>query len=251
MEQQLVLFPDDALDAAFRRLGPRAARASHAYVDTRRQLYAWRTDPETGAVSVRAHRVFRAAPDAVADAVWRIVLRRAVGKERRRLSHVVNVWFQTQDVGVRPAARRAPPRDPAAGTYVDLRPAFERLRAARLPSDFVADLAWGPRPARTILARFERGVPHGRIVVNPLLDSPLTPAWYLDFLLFHEALHALYPPRPGRGRMIVHPPEFRRAERSHPDFPRAKSFERWATGRGFSSLLGRASVPAPQPAALR
>lgn len=242
MERQLALFSDDALDAALQRRGGPRPVVRILYRDTRRQLYAWRTDPTTGVFELRAHVVFRQAPDVVADAVWRIVLGRPPRLERRRLSHLVNAWFQSEGPAdaSRPAARRAPPNGTADGAHVDLRSLFDRLRRERLPPEFDADLAWSHRPAKTLLARYERGDPRGRIVVNVLLDAPLTPAWYLEFLLFHEALHGVHPPRPGRGRMIVHPPEFRRAERQHPSFARAKDFERWATGPGFAILARRA-----------
>ncbi len=241
MERQLVLFSDDALDAALQRRGGPRPVVRLLYRETRRQLYAWRTDLATGIFELRAHLVFRQAPDEVADAVWRIVLGRPPRSERRRLSHLVNAWFQSEGPAgsARPAARRAPPSRTGTGAHVDLRPLFDRLRAERLPPEFDADLGWTTRPAKTLLARYERGEPRGRIVVNVLLDAPLTPAWYLDFLLFHEALHGVHPPRPGRGRMIVHPPEFRRVERLHPSHARAKEFERWATGPGFQLLARR------------
>jgi hypothetical protein len=251
VERQLGLFSEDAIDAALLRLGPHAARVALAYVETRRQIYAWRTEPATGVVRLRVHRAFRSAPDEVADALVALVLRRPRQPARRALAHRVNAWFVAATGGVPSAARRAPAPDAAAGAFVDLRPPFESMRAVRLPPDFEADLAWSVRPARSLLGRFERGHPRGRIVVNVLLDSPLTPAWYLDFLLYHEALHGVHPPRPGRGRMIVHPPEFRRAERLHPDMARVKDFERWATGIGRRVLAARRDDRKLLPAALR
>jgi hypothetical protein len=248
VERQLALFDEDALDAALRRRPASRFTIEIRYRETRRQIYAWRFDAAENRFELRAHVVFRRAPDEVADAVWRIVLGRPPRVERRRLAHVVHAWFQTATAAAgRPAARRAPPPDAALGRHVDLRPLFDAVRTERLPPGFDADLAWTPRAGRTLFARYERGEPRGRIVVNALLDAPLTPRWYLDFLLFHEALHGVLPPRPGRGRMIVHPPEFRAAERAHPGHARARGFERWATGPGFEALRRRENSPGLRP----
>ena len=82
-----------------------------------------------------------------------------------------------------------------------------------------------------------RVLPEGLVLINRLLDGPLTPSWYLDFLVYHELLHAVIPPRPGTARILIHPPEFRRAERMHHEHARARLFERWASGRGFRFML--------------
>lgn len=235
--------PTDAIAAAVRRLGFPDGRVTVSYAAARRQLFAWREDPTAATLLLRVNRVFRDAPPDVAEGLVLLAARRAKGAARRALRHRMTSWF----FSAAPEPRPPRPADDAAGVHVDLRARFDAMRALRLPGDFDAVVAWSARPARRIFGRYERGLPLGRIIVNRLLDAPLTPAWYVEFLLFHEALHGVHPPRPGRGRMIHHPPEFRRAERSHPDAARAASFERFAIGPGRALLLRRVVGPGLLP----
>lgn len=246
MERNAADLPTDAITAAVRRLGLADGRVAVVYVAARRQLFAWREEAATGALRLRVNRVFRDAPPEVAESLVMTATRRARGAARRAHRHRMTAWFFEAAADL-----RTPSDDDAAGAFVDLRARFDVLRARRLPQGFDAVVAWSARPSRRVFGRFERGRPTGRIVVNRLLDAPLTPSWYVDFLLFHESLHALHPPRPGRGRMIHHPPEFRRAERSHPDAGRAAGFERFAIGPGRDLLLRRATNPELLPSELR
>ena len=213
----------DAVAGALRRANSRAP-TTLVYRLMRRQLFSWKRDPATGAVRLSVQASLRRAPPEVAEALVRVALsQRLPREERRRLTHVVNAWFSARREQEPP-----PPRHVvvARGACVDLRPHFERMVAARFPSPpGEIDVGWAARVSRSLMARFERAAPRSTILVNPLLDSHATPEWYFDFLLYHEALHAVIPPRAGRGRMIMHPPEFRRAERRHPDLERAKAFE--------------------------
>jgi hypothetical protein len=245
VERRLSEQQGDALDRALLRLGPHVARVELSYRSTRRQMFAWTRDANDGVVRLRAHRALRSAPNDVADAVWRVALGSTTRAEARALTHRVNAWFLTRPLDAdAPTGRTTSGRNvDRVGGFVDLRAAFEAMRAARLETPIEADVVWAARRSARVFARYERGALFGRIVVNPLLDAPLTPAWYLDFLLFHEALHAVFPPRPGAGRMIMHPPEFRAAEREHPEFARSRTFERWATGDG-RDVLGRRRLEA-------
>jgi hypothetical protein len=238
VETQLPLFPAAArpaagpLEDAFRRL------ASHVkprivYAAARRRIFSWRADRAEDEVVVHVGTEFRRAPPNVAEALVRIVTRRRLPRDVRR-QHFFEIrrWvteFAPEDAA---AGRCRPPQ----GRYVDLSPILDAVRSRHFTAPVAVRIGWSERPARNLMGRFERGTPEGLIVVNRLLDSPLTPPWYLDFLVFHELLHAVIPPRPGSSRLLIHPPEFRRIEREHPQHARAKHFERWAAGTGFRIL---------------
>jgi hypothetical protein len=62
--------------------------------------------------------------------------------------------------------------------------------------------------------------------IHPVLDQPAVPVWFVRYVLFHELLHAVLPPRRGRGsRWIHHGAEFRRRERDYADYARAIAWE--------------------------
>lgn len=66
---------------------------------------------------------------------------------------------------------------------------------------------------------------HNAVVVSQVLDDPEVPEFVLDYVLYHELLHILHPPRMGSGtKRIVHSAAFRRDERR---FPRWKEGEEW------------------------
>ena len=63
------------------------------------------------------------------------------------------------------------------------------------------------------------------IRINPLLDQPFVPPWFLRYILYHEMLHAVVPDEPGsNGRRCVHTEKFYERERK---FPRYRSARKW------------------------
>jgi hypothetical protein len=51
------------------------------------------------------------------------------------------------------------------------------------------------------------------IHVHPAFKGESTPKWVIDYLLYHECLHAIYGAK--------HGPRFRAADKKHPDYHRA------------------------------
>jgi len=64
------------------------------------------------------------------------------------------------------------------------------------------------------------------IRINPALDQPFVPPWFLRYVLYHEMLHSVVPDKtlPG-GRRRVHTEEFSRRERKFPGYLRARRWE--------------------------
>jgi hypothetical protein len=230
----LAAAPADSLDDAFRRLAP-GVRPTIVYAPARRRIFSWTDGPGAHAVTLRVTPEFRQAPPSVAEALVRVVTARRLPRDvRRRLFFEVRSWAAVLAGGCGgPSGRTLP----AAGRHVDLLPVLSRVRDQFFQEGVPAGIGWSERPARRLMGRFEKGEPEGLVVINRLLDGPLTPHWYLEFLVYHELLHAVIPPRPGTSRILIHPPEFRKAERRHPAHRLARPFEQWATGRGFRMLL--------------
>ncbi len=63
------------------------------------------------------------------------------------------------------------------------------------------------------------------IKINSGLDSSLVPEYVVSLVVYHEMLHAIYPPKVyPSGKKIIHTPEFREAERRHPHFQEAEAW---------------------------
>lgn len=222
----------DPLVLAIRTVSPEAV-AHVVYSDARRRLFSWRHDETGRGLHVRVSPQFRDAPPAVAHALARVVTaRRLPHATRRGLMFTIRSWLvDTQSTGTQPGRALAP-----KGRHVDLDAVLARVLERHFPDPPRVRIGWTPRARRYLMGRYDHGTPEGVVFINLLLDSLLVPVWYLDFLVFHEVLHAVIRPRPGRSRLLIHPPEFRQIERRHADFQRAREFERWVTGPGFRTL---------------
>ena len=64
------------------------------------------------------------------------------------------------------------------------------------------------------------------IRINPLLDQPFVPPWFLRYILYHEMLHAVVPDEIApNGRRRVHTELFYEREREFPGYRRARRWE--------------------------
>lgn len=95
-------------------------------------------------------------------------------------------------------------------------------------------ITWGR--AGTPLARRRRSIVFGSydaatdtVRIHPALDSPEVPRLFLEYIVFHELLHAVHPVRVGPGgRRVVHSRAFVRAERRFPRLREARALlRRW------------------------
>ena len=82
-------------------------------------------------------------------------------------------------------------------------------------------MIWGRRRKRRPKEYFVFGTiqEEDRIIrINPLLDQPFVPLWFLQYVLYHEMLHSVVPDEIGPdGRRRVHTEEFNRREREFPE----------------------------------
>lgn len=114
--------------------------------------------------------------------------------------------------------------------HFDLRAIFDRLNAryfrGRLRNYKVV---WGQKRRRRPKAYFVFGTiqEEDRIIrINPWLDQAWVPRWFLEYILYHEMLHAFVPDETGpTGKRRVHTAEFYRREREFPRYRRARKFE--------------------------
>lgn len=185
------------------------------YTDNRVVL-ASLSGAETAPV-LRAHRVFRLAPDAVAEALAKLYLGRPRRATRRDLQQRLRAFLREHEDAV--PASKAPPRvKPPQGEHRDLRPVLERVNRTWFGGRLDVVIGWSPRPARRTLARWhEVSGDKSRIVVNSLLDAAVVPARVLDYLVYHEALHETLRDRMEGRRRVYHHAEFRRREAMFPD----------------------------------
>ncbi|MBI5408690.1 MAG: M48 family metallopeptidase [Nitrospirae bacterium] len=171
------------------------------------------------AVSVRLHKMFlHAGPD---------VLREIAGliKNRRKndTPHIRRfIRNNTKYIQRKPKRLKIL----TAGRFYDLMEIYNSVNAAYFNGKISARITWGaksPKRAvrRRILGSFNR---HDRVIrINPLLDSAKTPRYYLEYVVYHEMLHADMDAACGKR---AHSSEFRKRERLFKHYDKALMWEK-------------------------
>jgi hypothetical protein len=104
------------------------------------------------------------------------------------------------------------------GKHYSLREIYREVNAAYFGDQIeIRRIGWGRRNSWTRLGHYDSL--HHTITISPVLDSPKAPAFVVKYLVYHEMLHAAF-----QDTKRHHPPEFRRAERSYPDYLRSTKF---------------------------
>jgi len=116
------------------------------------------------------------------------------------------------------------------GRYFDLRADFDRLNERYFGGKLRGyKVVWGRKRKRRPKEYFIFGTiqEEDRVIrINPSLDQPFVPLWFLQYVLYHEMLHSIVPDETLRsGRRRVHTDEFNRQERKFRSYNRARRWE--------------------------
>src|SRR5438270_2949422 len=116
------------------------------------------------------------------------------------------------------------------GRYFDLRAIFNKLNAKYFRKRLRKyTITWGRKRKERPREYFIFGSiqEEDRIIrIHPLLDAQFVPRWFLEYVIYHEMLHAVVPEETDEnGRRKVHTDEFYRRERQFHCFHRARRWE--------------------------
>ena len=122
------------------------------------------------------------------------------------------------------------------GRWFDLRAIFDRLNARYFRNRLRNyTIVWGRRRRErpTTYIVFGTIQEEDRLIrIHPLLDRQFVPQWYLEYVVFHEMLHAVVPDRyDSAGRRIVHHEGFLKKERRYRHYRRSREWEEENLGR--------------------
>ena len=116
------------------------------------------------------------------------------------------------------------------GRYFDLRAIFEQLNKRHFRGRLRGyNVMWGRQRKQRPKDYFVFGTiqEEDRLIrINPSLDQPFVPVWFLRYVLYHEMLHSVVPDETiSKGRRRVHTEKFNRLERNFPSYRRARRWE--------------------------
>lgn len=181
-----------------------------------------------GRILLRISDLLRDAPDPALGALVRILfaklLRRRVRKEwndvYRAHTASVEVVEAAEDVRRTRGSKRL---GPARGRVYDLDAIFDRLNVQYFNGVLERPrLGWTLRDSWRTHGHYDHA--HRAIAMSRSLDDEATPPFVVEFVLYHEMLHALMPGELRDGRHRHHTPEFRAAEAR---FPRMRDAVAW------------------------
>lgn len=127
-----------------------------------------------------------------------------------------------------PSARVAQEHLRAKGRYHDLSALLEEVLEEL--SEFEPapiQITWGRygkgrRSIRLGSYDFEQRL----IRIHPALDQAWVPAYFVEYVIFHEVLHAIFPPEHHQGRRDIHTRAFCKMERTFYRYDEAQAWER-------------------------
>lgn len=186
-------------------------------------MVSFRRADEGPGVVLRLHHMFRDAPTAVLDGVAAYV------ENPRRRPAAVREYMEARRDAVREPSPRERELRPE-GEHHDLAACFAAVNARYFESRVEMAVTWGRRSRK----RYPRTVQLGSychetgvITISPRLDRKSVPRYFVEFILYHEMLHAVLGVDKGPdGRRRIHTPAFRSLERRFRDYDRARAFER-------------------------
>lgn len=181
-----------------------------------------------GRIIVRIGELCRDMPPNVHKALAYILvsklLRRRVPKEANR---VYLAYSRSDSLTERAREnKRAKGKKVLSGTrgaVYDLEEIFEKVNLEYFGNTIPPQtLTWSARKTVRILGHHDPA--HSTIVISRTLDSKKAPEFIVEYVMFHEMLHVLYPSKSNGTRRVAHSREFRAHER---EFARYHEAEHW------------------------
>lgn len=171
---------------------------------------------------IRLHRMFLEADSRI---VWTLArfIETGDGTYRARLSEFIEEYSYL--------IRHRTPEPEPHGEVHDLQEIFDSLNDRYFGGKVKATITWGQRPGGK--PRHHKSVKLGTynahtktITIHPLLDRAFVPRFFVEFVVYHEMLHAVVGREKRGGRVYHHTGEFRDLERRFEHYLEAVNWEK-------------------------
>lgn len=186
------------------------------FTDNRRRMVSLR--PGRGRTEVRLHHMFVGCDSETIDALAGLLK----NNEAARLT--IRDFIRRNSEAIREHAEDALVSN---GEHYDLETILTSVRGLVEDAPESIRITWGKdgRGQRTIrLGSYE--FDQKLIRIHPALDRSWVPHYFVEFVVYHELLHAVFPPSGHGRRRALHPPAFRAREQEFPRFAEAMAWEK-------------------------
>lgn len=201
-------------------------RSGHARVVLTDNVYSMVTIKRGDGVSTfRVHHMFADAPARVVRA-----LAQYADLQSRDAATLLRDYIDANDDRVRRHDSPRPITVDVEGRHHNLQEIFDRLNAAYFDGAIRARITWGPRTkrkrTRDSIKLGSYTVEDELIRIHPVLDASDVPAFFVEWVVYHEMLHEVHDMPIVDGRRVYHTAEFRRAEAQFERYAEAVMWER-------------------------
>jgi len=172
------------------------------------------------AISLRLHRIFLSAPDEVLSELASFL------SLRTKKTPAITRFIRERRADIDAKPRRVRVR--TKGKSHDLKEVFDRVNNEYFDASIAASITWSRRQPGRVRRRTlgSYSFSSKTIRVNPILDSPAVPPIFLEFIVYHEMLHAILGVERKSGRSIIHSRDFRKKEKEFRGFEAATKWEK-------------------------
>lgn len=173
-------------------------------------------------LQVRLHRMFLQAGDALIAEIASFIAR------RRGKTPLIREFIRRQSSLLKRATTRRCRINPT-GKHHDLCEAAQAVNDEYFGGRITASVTWGTRRRGRAVRRRTLGSYSSHtntIRINPILDRRKVPSFFIEFIVYHEMLHADMGVGEVKGRRTVHCREFRRRERIFDKYAEATAWEK-------------------------
>ena len=207
---------------------------SYLEQSTRRAISLVITDNSTSMLSIkekndslliRLHRIFLAAGREVLNELSDYI------RGRKRKTPLIRDFIKCNTHQI----RRKPPRKVSIqteGRHYNLMDIYHLINMRYFDDKISASITWGSNGPRRAARRRTLGSytsQNHMIRINPILDRKNVPGYFLEYIVYHEMLHADIGIKKGVVRRIIHSSEFKRREKLFKHYEKAIKWEkkRW------------------------
>jgi predicted SprT family Zn-dependent metalloprotease len=178
---------------------------------------------------VRLHRIFLCADEGTLKEIASFI------RHGRGSMPMFRAFVNQMSAAIR---RKLPKSFPVRtlGKYHDLRSIFERLNREYFAGKLTSVITWGTGSSgRTVRKRTLGSYSYltDTIRINPVLDKNTVPAYYIEFVVYHEMLHSSMGIQKKNNRRAIHTRDFREREQVFKEYDKAIQWEK--TGKYFTS----------------
>ncbi len=182
---------------------------------------------KNGEIKIRIAEKLKTAPSHILSTLGLILLLKLFRvKVDRELTSIYRKYIRENILpDYKPALRKPSALYSPIGKYFNLDDLFDKLNYRFFENRLEnPQLGWSLNKSYSRLGFYT--AEKNLLVISRIFDSKKVPQEVVEFLLYHEMLHIYIPVGTGKKRRIIHPPEFRRLERSFPNYER---IEKWIT----------------------